>query len=213
MKHRLIEVPGARLPRWVDGFEQRHGTPEVAVDARSVCLTAPDGALARLDVPFGPAALPPGDPVTALAARTRLAGDSLLLLVRRGGVAVGVARDGVIIAHRAQTKYVQGRTAAGGWSQQRFARRRAGQTAALTDAATEAAVDILLGHGEHAQVLVTGGDRALLDQVLADPRLAAVAALPRSPMLDVPDPRRAVLDEALRRAGSVRIHLDEPDPS
>ena len=54
-----------------------------------------------------------------------------VVLVRRGGYAVGVASGDRLTAHKVGTRYVQSRTAAGGWSQQRFARRRANQADGL----------------------------------------------------------------------------------
>ncbi len=131
-----------------------------------------------------------------------------LLLVRRGGYAVGTADGADLDAHKVGTRYVQGRTAAGGWSQQRFARRRAGQAAGLVGAAADAARTAWTR--AHPQVLVVGGDRALVQQVLDDPRLQAVADLPRTPLLDVRDPRLDVLRDAVRRSRCVRVRLTEP---
>ena len=45
-----------------------------------------------------------------------------------------------------------------------------------------------------------GGDAAALDDLRADRRLAALLARAEPRVLDVPEPRRAVLDEAARRA-------------
>ena len=212
MAHRLLEVSAARLPGWVEGFAERHGPVTSRADATALTLTAQDGAVARLEVPFGPADLPAEEALEVLTARAGLAADALVLLVRRGGVAVGVARGGRVEDHRSATRYVQSRTAAGGWSQQRFARRRAGQTEVLRETAVRAAVEVLAPRSACGSALVVGGDRALIGAVLADPRLAAVAELPRSALLDVKDPRRATLDEALRRARCVRVHLDDPPP-
>lgn len=216
MAHRLLEVSGERLPGWVAGFVDRHGPAEVSPGPDGVRWTAADGAVARMDVPFGPAEPAPGaDPVTWLADRTRIARDSAVLLLRRGGYAIGVTRDGTLTAHRSGTRYVQSRTAAGGWSQQRFARRRDGQAAALVKAVAQTVTEIIGPHVGQCRGLILGGDRALVDEVLTDPRLAApplrtLSRLPRTPVLDVKDPRRATLDEAVRRAAAVRIHLDEP---
>lgn len=210
MRHRLIEVPADRLPRWVAGFGARHGELTVEVTDAAVILAAASGAVARLAVPFGPAALTGPDPIALLADRSRLVEDALLLLVRRGGVAVGVARAGELVQHRTDRRYVQSRTAAGGWSQQRFARRRAGQAAGLVTSATAHAAGVLAPQAAASNVLVVGGDRALVEEVLADPRLRAVAALPRSPLLDVPDPRLHVLTDALRRGGNIRAQVDQP---
>ena len=68
---------------------------------------------------------------------------------------------------------MQGRTKAGGQSQQRFARRRDNQARQAYEAAADHAARIL---GRVALPVVTGGDHAAVDEVLADPRSA-----PRSP--------------------------------
>jgi hypothetical protein len=59
--------------------------------------------------------------------------------------------------------------------------------------------------------LIVGGDRSLVRDVLADPRLARLAQLPRRELFDLPDPRIIVLKQALRRGRAVRIMLSEPD--
>ena len=58
---------------------------------------------------------------------------------------------------------------------------------------------------ETAGAVVCGGDRGAVEEVLADPRLRALVAT--GPWLDVPDPRRAVLDQAVLDAGSVQVEV------
>ena len=131
----------------------------------------------------------------------------LLLLVRRGGYAVGLASGDRLTAHKVGTRYVQSRTAAGGWSQQRFARRRANQADVLVGAAVEHAVRLLAGVRPRGVVL--GGDKALVAAVLDDPRLAGIRPLPRRELYDLPDPRLDVLEKALERGRAVRVTIDE----
>ena len=130
-----------------------------------------------------------------------------LLLVRRGGYAVGLADGPTLRAHKVGTRYVQSRTAAGGWSQQRFARRRANQADELVGAVADHAVRVL--GDAHPTGLVLGGDRALAEAVLDDDRLAALRDLPRQTLYDVPDPRLDVLRAALVRARAVRVTIEE----
>ena len=111
--------------------------------------------------------------------------------------------------HKTGTRYVQGQTAAGGTSQHRYARRRSNQADALVLAVAEAASSRLVGLDLDG--LVGAGDRALVEAVLADPRLAAIAALPRGPLLDVADPRSDVLAAAAQRVRALRVHLTQPD--
>jgi len=140
-------------------------------------------------------------------APTRLA----LILVRRGGYAVGVGQGTKIIAHKVGTRYVQSRTAAGGWSQQRFARRRHNQADALVGSVIEHTLRIVLAAPTEA--LVVGGDKALVRDVLVDARLSRLAELPRRELFDLPDPKLVVLEQALRRGRAVRINLAEPGMS
>ena len=67
----------------------------------------------------------------------------VVVLVRRGGFAVAVVVDGRMVVHKVGSRHVQSRTAAGGWSQQRFARRRANQADALVEAVAEHLARIL----------------------------------------------------------------------
>jgi hypothetical protein len=122
---------------------------------------------------------------------------------------VGRATGGELTGRKCGTRYVQSRTAAGGWSQQRFAHRRSNQADELVRAVAEHAQRIL--PRGIPQGLVVGGDRALVRDVLVDPRLAHLADLPRRELYDLPDPKPAVLQEALRRGRSVWIDLDEPE--
>jgi hypothetical protein len=132
-----------------------------------------------------------------------------VLLVRRGGYAVGLAYGTTFSASKVGTRHVQSRTAAGGWSQQRFARRRGNQADELVRAVAEHALRIL-PRGIPAG-LVVGGDKAMVRAVLDDPRLAHLEALPRRALYDLPDPRRKVLEEALRRGRAVRVTVED-DP-
>ncbi len=143
-----------------------------------------------------------------IAARDTFEHDPLgIVLIRRGGYAVGLARGKSFAESKVGKRHVQSRTAAGGWSQQRFARRRGNQADELVHAVAEHTVRIL-PRGIPAG-LVVGGDKALVRAVLDDPRLAHLDALPRRELYDLPDPRRGVLEEALRRGRSVRVTIEE----
>jgi hypothetical protein len=71
-------------------------------------------------------------------------------------------------------------------------------------------VRLLLPAVAELAAVVTGGDRRAVDAVLADPRLAPVAALRVARFLDVPEPKHAVLEAAIGQARSVRIKLLDP---
>jgi hypothetical protein len=60
------------------------------------------------------------------------------------------------------------------------------------------------------EALFTGGDRGLLDAVLADPRLRPLAALRRDPPLEAGDPTKAVLLATPQQFRAVDVHIVEP---
>ncbi len=151
----------------------------------------------------------PADP-DRFAAEAGASRPLALLLVRRGGYAVGIADGPELSSSKVDTSYVQSRTAAGGWSQHRFARRRDNQARALVGSAADTAVRVLLPGAGRVVALVCGGDRHLVDQVLDDRRLASLRELRAERFLDVPDPRLAVLRDAVARARAVRIRIEDP---
>jgi hypothetical protein len=200
-----VDVAPERLARWLTGFAERHGPPAVEPgEAGELVLTAPDGEVAALEPAPGMAPASTVDDFVEAAARTRRLG---LVLVRRGGIAVGVADGSVLTSSKIDSAYVQSRTAAGGWSQQRFARRRENQAKALSGDAIALAERLLLP-ASALDALVTGGDRRLVDDVLRDRRLSELPTPARH--LDVPDPRLAVLQAAVPAARAVRITLRQP---
>ncbi|WP_422733019.1 acVLRF1 family peptidyl-tRNA hydrolase [Micromonospora sp. WMMD558] len=206
---RWVEVDPGRVARWVDGFAGRHGSPEVGPQEYGLLLTAPDGATAELHASPGAPGAGDLDGFVAAATAPRRIG---LLLARKGAVAVGIAVGEELVVSKVDTRYVQGRTAAGGWSQQRFARRRDNQAKAALGDAVDLAVRLLLPEAATLAALVCGGDRRAVDTVLADRRLAPLAALRADRLLDVPEPRHAVLVDAIAAARAVRIRVRDPAP-
>ena len=207
---RWVEVDPTRVARWVEGFADRHGPPITTIQEYGLLLAAPDGATAELHTPpSAPASADVPGFVAAAAAPRRLG----LLLARKGAVAVGVAAGEELVVSKVDTRYVQGRTAAGGWSQQRFARRRDNQAKAALADAVELAVRLLLPEAPTLAALFCGGDRRAVDTVLAERRLAPLAALRAERLLDVPEPRHAVLVGAIAAARAVRILVRDPGPA
>ena len=194
-----VLVPAARLVRWVDNFATRHGGVSLSVDGGALAGTAPDGSTFTARLPFATAYGGPPEvaSVSAAAAPPDAWG---VLLVRKGGFAVARLAGPDLVEHKIGQRHVQGRTKAGGQSQQRFARRRDNQARAAYEAAADHAARIL-----RAGPLVMGGDHAAVDEVLADPRLARLGLAVVDPWLPVPDPRRAVLDQAVLDASALRV--------
>ena len=210
---RVVEVDLDRLPGWVERFAVRHGalTEEVvsADGHQVVAIAAADGARADLAVPFGPLVAANGPPIERLIDQVGAARTIGVLLVRRGGWAVAVVADGTVLAADTGGGYVQGTTKAGGWSQQRYARRRGNQTQQVWDRAADGAVGVFAPHRSAIGALVTGGDRAGVSAVLADERLVDLAPLVEPRFFAIGDPNRTVLDDVVRRLRCVVITLNE----
>jgi hypothetical protein len=141
----------------------------------------------------------------------------------------------VLGAAKVGSRLVHGRSAAGGWSQHRFARRREKQASEALSAAADAAVMIFGGGaavrsasqkratdggaaaGRRPQpkparldAVVLGGDRRAVADLRDDPRLAPYFGLATERFLTVPDPKRAVLLESAKQFTAMRIWLTEP---
>jgi hypothetical protein len=203
---RWVEVDPDRLPRWLAGFAARHGDYEVGAAPDGLRLVAADGSTADCLAPPGAAPTGTLDAFLTEAVQPRRIG---LLLARRGGVAVGIALGEALEVSKVDSRYVQGRTAAGGWSQQRFARRRENQARAAAADAADVAARLLVPAAGRLRALVTGGDRRAVDAILADPRLVPMAALRVERFLAVAEPRLATLSAAVRQARAVRIRIVE----
>jgi Actinobacteria/chloroflexi VLRF1 release factor len=213
---RWVEIAPERLPRWVDSFAERHdGAPEVVTDGSVLTLTAPDGSVAALHPPFPPV---PGlrassgavETIAAHALRPRTVG---VLLVRLGGYAAGVFTGSPprLTESKTGSRNVHGRSAAGGWSQHRFARRREKQVSESLKSATDAALAVF-GAVPALDAVVLGGDKRTMAPLRDDPRLAPYLELATDRFLTVPDPRRAVLEATPAAFTAIRAWLPNPPP-
>ena len=232
---RWIEVGPDRLAGWLESFAQRHGDVTAAGDGAVVTFRAADGSVAECHVPFPP--LPgPGDAGQAGSKAGNAAGATAagsgwaariaahaqaertvgVLLVRLGGYAAGVF-TGPAAAHLAASKVgsrlVHGRSAAGGQSQQRFARRREKQAGEALGAAADVAAAVFAPYRDQLDAVVLGGDRRAIAGLRDDPRLRPYFKLATDRFLTVPDPRLAVLRTAPRLFQAIRIRLTQPTPA
>jgi hypothetical protein len=196
-----VLVPAPRWPRWVTNFVARHGEAELEVVDGALAGSAEDGSTFTAHLPFVTAYDGAPDAEEFAAAAVPPA-DWGVLLVRKGGFAIAHLAESRLMASKVGRRHVQGRTKAGGQSQQRFARRRDLQARQAYEAAADHAAHLL---GDLVGPLVTGGDHVAVDAVLADQRLAGLDVVP--PWLAVPDPRRDVLERSIRDASGVRVEV------
>ena len=169
---------------------------------------------------------------TALRLRQHATADRLVgvLLVRLGGYAAGVFSSDAgspgaggaepggaepgggprLIASKVGSRLVHGRSAAGGTSQRRFARRREKQAAEALGAAADCAAAVLGPYASRLDAVVLGGDKRAMAGLRGDPRLGPLFDLAVDRFLTVPDPRLAVLRGTPRLFRAIRVQLTEP---
>lgn len=207
---RVISIDRRRLQRWLQNFAARHGSLSPVHHADTVVVEAEDGAVATVHIPFGP--LPPGsakDPARQLLDHVATDRRIGAILVRRGGFAVGVFDGDSLISSKTGSGYVQGRTKAGGWSQQRYARRRSNQADQLYAKASAAAEAVLLPAVDGLVAVAAGGDRVGVEAALRPAALAPVRALLLPRVHPTEDPRKRVLEGFAATFLAVDIELNE----
>jgi hypothetical protein len=221
---RWLDVDPARLAGWLDGFARGHGdlVADRSGDGTVVAFRAADGTVAECHVPFPPLAPgaapspgpePPANAAPAVAAAAIAAHAAAprtvgVLLVRLGGYAAGVfGPDQALLASKVGSRLVHGRSAAGGQSQQRFARRREKQSREALGAAASTAAAVFGPFEGRLDAMVLGGDRRAVAGLAGDPRLRPYLDLAVDRFLTVPDPRLAVLKGTPRQFTAIRIRL------
>ena len=123
-----------------------------------------------------------------------------LILVRLGAYAVGVCRGEMLIASKVGTGLVHARHKKGGSSQHRFARHREKQIEQFLDRVCGHVQERLEPYAQALDYVVYGGARVTIRSFRK--RCSFLCqfdnrALP--PLLDIPDPRKAVLEAAVGR--------------
>jgi hypothetical protein len=197
-----VLIPTARFERWVKNFCERHGSVILGVADGALTGESPDGSSFVAQLPFELRYAGPPE-ISAFAAAGIPPATWAVLLVRKGGFAIAQMNLGNLVDSKVGRRHVQGRTKAGGQSQQRFARRRENQARQAFEAAADHAARLLLGPAPLA--VIGGGDQVAVAEVLRDRRLDHLHLIP--PWLPVPDPRRRELETAIAHAGAVRIEV------
>jgi Actinobacteria/chloroflexi VLRF1 release factor len=208
---RWVEVDPGRIEGWLDSFGRQHGGTRTEPGQDVVTVLAADGAVAECHPPFPP--LPAGSKGSGadLAAHAAAARTIGVLLVRLGGYAAGVftGPDARLTASKVGSRLVHGRSAAGGTSQHRFARRREKQANEALGAAADNALRVFGQFAGRLDAVVLGGDKRAMASLRADVRLEPYFAIAVDRFLTVPDPRLTVLQATPRAFRSIRIRLSE----
>lgn len=209
---RWVDVGPERIEVWLNEFAGRHGAVTAGLAADGVVtVLAADGSVAECHPPFPP--LPAGTRGTGAELAEHAAKDRTVavLLVRLGGYAAGVfsGAEPRLVAAKVGSRLVHGRSAAGGTSQHRFARRREKQAREAMEAAADCAVRIFGPYDGRLDAVVLGGDKRAMAALREDARLRPYFAIAVDRFLTVPDPRLAVLRGTPRLFRAVRIRLTE----
>jgi hypothetical protein len=210
---RWLDIAPERIEGWLESFAQRHGATWADIDDRREIVTvrAADGSIAECHTPFpplGPAAVGSGADLGAHAGADRTVA---VLLVRLGGYAAGVFSGASprLVASKVGSRLVHGRSAAGGTSQHRFARRREKQAREALEAAADCAVRVFGPVSGDLDALVLGGDKRAMAPLREDARLRPYFDIAVDRFLTVPDPRLAVLEGTPRLFRAIRVRLAE----
>src|SRR5580693_2790741 len=209
---RWLDISPERIEGWLQSFAVRHGATVATVDDRREIVTvrAADASIAECHIPFPP--LPPaGCSPADLAAHAGVDRTVAVLLVRLGGFAAGVFAGGPprLVASKVGSRLVHGRSAAGGTSQHRFARRREKQAREALEAAADNAVSVFGSFRGQLDAVVLGGDKRSMAALREDTRLRPYFDIAVDRFLTVPDPRLAVLQGTPRLFRAVRIRMTE----
>ena len=193
-------LPGAAIP--VDAAEiaagSRTGAAIVWGTSRRLLIQPP--------FPLKEQLITPGCDVGPLRALLEQRFTIALVLVRLGAFAVGVWHGEELVASKTGTGLVHGRHRKGGQSQRRFERRREKQADVFLDRVCGHVQGLLGPYVPGLDYLVHGGARTTirsLQQVCPFLRQFQEHTLP--PLLDIPRPRRAVLETAIDDVLSSRI--------
>lgn len=202
-------MPFGRVRGWIERYSARHPGTVWTVDEKGAAAVSPDDSRALLSVPIGTLLNHSVDGFVDHVEKPWRIG---LLVVRKGGFAVVRLRGDEVLDRKVGRRHVQGKTKAGGWSQQRFARRRENQARAAYDAAAGHAADLLLPHAAELDQLVTAGDQGAVDAVLATRELAPLLGVPGRWLAGVGEPDRSVVDAAVGSARSVPVTITDTTP-
>jgi hypothetical protein len=143
------------------------------------------------------------EPLRSLLENTRTVA---LIMVRLGAFAIGVCRGEQLVASKTGTGLVHGRHRKGGSSQRRFERRRENQARDFLERVCGHARQQLEPHVKDIDYLVYGGARTTIQSLKKQcPFLGQFEDHTLPPMLNIPRPRRSVLEEVVTDVWSSTI--------
>jgi peptide subunit release factor 1 (eRF1) len=142
-------------------------------------------------------------PLVDLLQRDRLIG---IVLVRLGNYAVGVYRGETRVRSKVGTGLVHGRHRQGGSSAARFRRHREKQIEQFLIRVCEKTGEYLGPYFDTLDHALFGGAWTTIEMLLKQcPLLRRLEDRALPPLLDIPDPKQAILEATVRRLWSSRV--------
>jgi hypothetical protein len=130
-----------------------------------------------------------------------------IVLVRLGAYAVGLCRGETFISSKVGTGNIHGRHKKGGSSAHRFERHRDKQIEYFFTRVCQHAREHLEPYSKSLDYLVYGGARTTMLELQKQCSFLERLDTPTlPPLLDIPEPRQAVLERALSRVWSSTVH-------
>ena len=135
-----------------------------------------------------------------------------VVLVRLGSYAVGVSRGETLITSKVGTGLVHGRHRQGGSSAHRFERHRDKQIEYFLTRVCQHAREQIEPYVKSLDYIVYGGARTTILMLQKScPLLGNLKTTTLPPLLDIPEPRQAVLERAINRVWSSTVYEWQED--
>ena len=202
---------GPWAPPWPDVLQE--AAPRLAASETGVVvLWGPRAGYAVAPpLPLRHAGGHPGPHAAPLRALLRREYRLGVVLLRLGGYAVGVFHGDRLVLSKTGTRYVKGRHRAGGSSARRFERIREKQVRELLDEACQVVRTRLEPVEGELDYVLTGGERHTLQAFLKRcPYLERLGPRLLRRVLDVPEPRQEVLEQAPALIWTSRVYVLRP---
>ena len=206
-------------PAELDISELVHNTlpaQDIPVEIAGMVTTSPTGAaifwrmsqklLIRPPFPLTARYMSPAIDVEPLCSMLESARIVALVLVRLGAFAIGVCRGEQLVTSKTGTGLVHGRHRKGGSSQRRFERRRENQAREFLERVCGHARQQLEPYATDLDYLIYGGAWTTIQSLKKQcPFLSQFEDRTLPPLLNIPRPRRAVLEKAVNDVWSSTI--------
>jgi hypothetical protein len=135
-----------------------------------------------------------------------------VVLVRLGSFAIGVFRGEQRLCSKVGTGLVHGRHRQGGSSAHRFERHRDKQIEYFMTRVCQHAREQLQPYIKTMEYIVYGGARTTILTLQKSCPLLGRLEIPNLPLLlDIPEPRQVVLEEAIKRVWTTTVYEYNPD--